>query len=303
MYETNLVIQGQVTVEPAQDVLKLIRAQIPQMTRNQRQLAEFVLKEQQVVAFSTVSELAEQTSISPATIVRFAKSLGFDGYLGLQREVRRALRAELRGPERFRAALQPKRRSESVLSPAIEQEQENLAALQDYHDPAMMDAAVRMLSDASKILVIGCRSTASLANHFWFALNKAGLEAERILAIDAEAYEKLERLDVAGCVVVIGFPRYLADLHAISLHAREAGKRLAVITDSPFSPFRGDVTLFAPVVSSSFVAFHSAPLILIATLMSEIAADRPERTLNALDRFEALAERRGLFLPTDQKEK
>jgi len=76
-----------------------------------------------------------------------------------------------------------------------------------------------------------------------------------------------------------------------------------VITDSPFSPFRGDVTLYAPVVSSSFVAFHSAPLILIATLMSEIAADRPERTLDALDRFEKLAERQDLFKPADQREK
>jgi len=290
-------------MEPAQDVLKLIRRRIPQLTRNQRQLAEFVLKERQAVAFSTVSELSEQTGISPATIVRFAKSLGFDGYLGLQREIRRALRAELRGPERFRAALQPKRHSESVLSPAIEQEQENIAALQDFHDPATMDTAVRMLSDASRILVIGCRSAASLANHFWFALNKAGLEAERILTIDADADEKLERLDEEGCIVLIGFPRYLADLHAILCLAREKNKRLIVITDSPFSPFRGDVTLFAPVVSSSFVAFHSAPLILIATLISEIAADRPERTLNALDRFETLAERRGMFLPTNQQEK
>lgn len=290
-------------MDPAQDILKLIRDRIPQLTRNQRQLAEFVLKEQQGVAFATVSELAEQTGISPATIVRFAKSLGFDGYIGLQREVRRALRAELRGPERFRAALQPRRDSESALSPVIGQELENIAALQDYHDPATLDAAVRSLSDASRILVIGCRSTASLANHFWFALSKAGLEAERVLSIDTDTYERMERLDDSGCIVVIGFPRYLAELNGVLRHARDAGRRLIVITDSPFSPFRGDVTLFAPVVSSSFVAFHSAPLILIATLMAEIAADRPERTLKALDRFEALADRRGLFQPPDQREK
>jgi len=290
-------------MDEAQDILALIRGRLPQLTRNQKQLAEFVLKEQQAVAFSTVSELAEQTGISPATIVRFAKSLGFEGYNGLQREVRRALRAELRGPERFREARKPMRRSESPLSPAIEQELENIAALQDYHDPRTLEAAVRMLSDASQLLVIGSRSTASLANHFWFALNKAGLVAERALTVDTLAYEQVHRLDDAGCVVLIGFPRYLAELARIAKYTSDAGKRLVVITDSPFSPFRGDVTLYAPVVSSSFVAFHSAPLILIATLMSEIAADRPERTLDALDRFEKLAERQDLFKPADQREK
>jgi len=282
-------------MDTAHDILALIRGRLSQLTRNQKQLAEFVLKEQQAVAFSTVSELAEQTGISPATIVRFSKSLGFEGYNGLQREVRRALRAGLRGPERFREAHKPMHGSESALSPAIKQELENIAALQDYHDPRTLEAAVRMLSDASQILVIGSRSTASLANHFWFALNKAGLVAERALTIDTLTYEQVDRLDDAGCVVLIGFPRYLSELATIANHTSDAGKRLVVITDSTFSPFQGDVTLYAPVVSSSFVAFHSAPLILIATLMAEIAADRPERTLDALDRFEKLAERHDLF--------
>jgi DNA-binding MurR/RpiR family transcriptional regulator len=284
-------------VEQGQDILAVIRDRLPALPRNQKRVAEYVLKNQQSIAFSTVTELAEQTGISPATIVRFAKSLGFEGYNGLQREMRRTMRAELRGPERFRRARKPDRQSESALSPAIEQELGNIAALQDYHDPQTLATAVRAVSDASRIAVLGSRSTASLANHFWFALNKAGLPAERVLTIDTHAYELVRRLDDAGCVVLIGFPRYLNELGDILEFATEVHKRTVVITDSPFSPFKGDVTLYAPVESSSFIAFHSAPFILISTLMSEIAADRPERTLDALDRFEELAERQELFRP------
>lgn len=279
-----------------------MRSRLPDLTRNQRRLAEFILKEQQAVAFSTVTELSEHTGISPATIVRFAKSLGFEGYNGLQREMRRTMRADLRGPDRFRRARKPDPNSESALSPAIEQELENIAALQDYHDPQSLEAVVRAISDASCIAVLGSRSSASLANHFWFALTKAGLPAERVLTIDTRAYERVQNLDEAGCAVLIGFPRYLNELGDIIEFAAEAGKRTVVITDSPFSPFRGDTTLYAPVESSSFIAFHSAPLILISTLMSEIAADRPERTLNALDRFEELAERQDLFKPARPRE-
>lgn len=285
-----------------QDIFDLIRSRLPDLTRNQKRLAEFALKDRQNFAVATVSELAEQVGVSPATIVRFAKELGFAGYNGLQRELRRSLRAELRGPDRFRVARKPDADSESALGPAIRQEMDNIAALQDYYDPAMLAAAVRMVSDASRVVVIGSRSTASLANHLWFALGKAGLPVERVLSGDSHAYEQIDRLSDTGCAVVIGFPRYLSELGAVVDFAARAGKRLLVITDSPFSPFRGDVTLYAPVESSSFVAFHSAPLILIATLMAEIAAYRPERTLLALQRFEELAERQGLFITSQARE-
>lgn len=284
------------------DIFELMRSRLPDLTRNQKKLVEFALEDRQNFAVATVSELAGQTGVSPATIVRFAKELGFAGYNGLQRELRRSLRAELRGPDRFRVARKPDADSESALSPAIRQEMENIAALQDHLDPAALAAAVRLVSDASRLVVIGSRSTASLANHLWFALGKAGLSAKRVLSVDSHAYDHIDRLEDNGCVVVIGFPRYLAELGAVIGFAARSGKRLLVITDSPFSPFRGDITLFAPVESSSFVAFHSAPLILIATLMSEIAADKPERTLLALQRFEELAERQGLFRTSQIRE-
>jgi DNA-binding MurR/RpiR family transcriptional regulator len=121
------------------------------------------------------------------------------------------------------------------------------------------------------------------------------LPAERLLTVDAHAYERVHTLDETGCAIVIGFPRYLNELGDLIQFSANSGKQTIVITDSPFSPFHGDITLFAPVESSSFIAFHSAPLILISTLMAEIANDCPERTLKALDHFEELAEGQDLF--------
>lgn len=283
---------------PKNDIFALIRSRRSDLTRNQERLAEFVMKEKHAVAFSTVTELAEQTDISPATIVRFSKSLGFEGYNGFQREVRRTLRADMRGPDRFRGAHNPDPAHESVLTPAIEQEQENITNMQDYHDPKVMAAAVQAISEASRVIVIGSRSTASLANHFWFALNKIGVDTERALSVDSSAFGMVHSLDAQGCVVLIGFPRYLSELGEIARFVTGSGKRLIVITDSPFSPFKGDLTLYAPVESSSFVAFHCAPLILMATLLLEIAATEPERTLQAMDHFEDLAQRQDMFEKT-----
>jgi DNA-binding MurR/RpiR family transcriptional regulator len=80
--------------------------------------------------------------------------------------------------------------------------------------------------------------------------------------------------------------------------AKDQGLKTLVITDSPFSPLRGDVNLYSPAESASFVAFHCAPLILVNGLLHELSLLDKTRTLNALSRFEALADRTSYFYKT-----
>ena len=77
-------------------------------SRNQRLLARHVLANYQSVAFATVAQLATQSGVSEATIVRFAQALDFSGYPELQKEIRRLVRAELRGVDRFKRGAERK---------------------------------------------------------------------------------------------------------------------------------------------------------------------------------------------------
>ena len=98
------------------------------------------------------------------------------------------------------------------------------------------NAAIETIHHASGILIVGSRSTASLANHLWFGLNKIALDAARALAVSTDTYDRLNRMDAAACLIVIGFPRYLQELVDLLGHARERKIKTVTITDSPFSP-------------------------------------------------------------------
>src|SRR5512141_1792781 len=74
-------------------------------SKNQRVLARYVLAKYQSVALATVANLAGESGVSEATIVRFAKALDFDGYPAFQQEIQRLLRAGLRGIERFKRGI------------------------------------------------------------------------------------------------------------------------------------------------------------------------------------------------------
>jgi DNA-binding MurR/RpiR family transcriptional regulator len=267
-----------------------------ELSANQRVLARYVLANYHSVAFATVSQLAEQAGVSDATIVRFAKALDFAGYPAFQKEIRRLVRAELRGGERFKLGATPERASRTPIDAVIDKERENISALQDSFDAKAFDKALHMIRRASEMLIAGTRSTASLAHHLWFALDKLEKHAKRAVTITSETYDVIGRMDQRACIVLIGFPRYLREHIELLEFAKRRGIATLTITDSAFSPLQGDVSLYAPAESASFVAFHCAPLILINALVHELSVKDSAKTLSALERFEKLAESRQYFV-------
>lgn len=276
-------------------LLRRLKDEAGGFSKNQRALARHVLANYQSVAFATVAQLAPQAGVSEATIVRFAKSLGFSGYPEFQKEIRRLVRADLRGAERFRLGARETAPERTPLDLVVEKERENIAALYQSHDAQAFAGAVRLLRRASAVAVAGTRSTAPLAYHFCFALNKIAVNATRITSITSETYESINRLDRRACVVVIGFPRYLRELVSLLEFAKGRGLATLTVTDSAFSPLRGRISLYAPAESASFVAFHCAPLVLLNALVHELSIADERKTVAALNRFEAVAESRNYF--------
>src|SRR5215218_3254555 len=114
-------------------------------SKNQRALARYVVKNYESVAFATVSQLAEQSGVSEATVVRFAQALDFSGYPEFQKEVRRLLRADLRGVERFKLGAEQQTQQQTPLDVIAQKERENISALYDSFDARAFAAAARML--------------------------------------------------------------------------------------------------------------------------------------------------------------
>lgn len=263
---------------------------------NQRVLARYVLAHYRTVAFDTVARLAEDSGVSEATIVRFAKALGYDGYPAFQQEIQHLVRAELRGIERFRRSAVKKLPARTPLDLVADKERSNIEALHDGFDTQAFTRALALMHRATEIVVVGTRSTAPLAMHLAFALNKIGCKVTAVTTIASATYEALDRIDARACIVVIGFPRYLRELTALLDFAKARNLATLTITDSAFSPLQGQVSLYAPAESVSFVGFHCAPLVLINALAHRLSVADEKKTLAALDRFERLAESRRYFV-------
>jgi DNA-binding MurR/RpiR family transcriptional regulator len=281
-----------------QPLMRLLRSRAEALSPSQRIVARQVLTNYQAVAFATVADLARAANVSEATVVRFANALGFSGYPAFQKEIRRIVRADLKGTDRFHLLERQRPATGGTLERVLAEELDNLGHLRGSADADALRRAAAALRAARRVLVIGARGAAPLAFHLWFALDKLGLDATRSLTADTEASDRLCRMDERDAVVVIGFPRYLrAKVALLDLAARRAVPRI-VVTDSPFSALKGEIALHAPAESGSFVAYHAAPLVLLNALIEEVASADRAGTLAALQRFEAMAEAQSYFHPS-----
>jgi len=278
------------------DIFNLLKSNIQNYSRSQRILAKYILDNYQTVAFSTIKQLSELSRVSEATIIRFVKLLGFKGYPPFQREIRRKLRADLKGNERFDMASEIKEKKSDLLSVLIEKEIENFKNLLSTFNKKEFRKAVTVITNADTIVVVGARGTASLSYRLWFGLAKLGLKTIRITSINTETYDLINRLDKKSLVIVIGFPRYLRDLKQILDLSKEKKISTISITDSEFSALIGDINLYTPAETATFISSYCAPMVLINTIVTELSLMDKQRTRTTLEHFEKLAERHKYFV-------
>jgi len=65
------------------------------LTKAQKKVAEFFLAQGEDAAFLSISQLAHQVKSSESTVVRFARSIGYRGYLELQKDLQEWIKKKI----------------------------------------------------------------------------------------------------------------------------------------------------------------------------------------------------------------
>jgi DNA-binding MurR/RpiR family transcriptional regulator len=160
-------------------VVQTLRAKLPEFTGALRRVAELVLTDPGGAARSTIVELAERSGTSPATITRFCRALGFEGYA----ELRLVIATET---GRIRAAgwavdigreIEPGDPIEKVL------EQVMAADTRAMHDTAALldlsevERAADAIAGASRVSIFGASGSALVGEEMQFSLHRIGVAA------------------------------------------------------------------------------------------------------------------------------
>lgn len=271
------------------ELLGRIEEHLPELSRGQRKVAQFIRDNYQKIAFLPAARVGEMAGVSESTVIRLASALGYDGYVGLQEVAQRALRGEapLLKLEQSAASIG---KGESVLTRVIELDRENLRRSLAGISEADLQKAVDIILDAQRVYIIGLKNTAPLAQSLGLGLN-AMLEKVTILTSGSgDLPEQLATIKQGDAVICIGFPRYCRETVYALKYAQGKGAETIAITDGSTSPLAQWAGLSFAVSTESlfFVSSYVAPLALVNAILAAVSLRDKDRLVERLRQIERI---------------
>ncbi len=272
-----------------------IQARADSLTDSQRELADFVMASYERAVFLTAAQLAQRVGCSESSAVRFAQSLGYEGYAEFRRALQDTLRDRLTTVERMAGLVQDTDNEGDIVDRVMGSDMASIdATLGNLSRDALYRVGDSLLS-ARRIAVVGLRGSAGLAHIFGFGLQWVLRNVSVITSGDAR--EDIIAVGPKDLVFAISFPRYTSATVGLLEFASERGALTVGLTDSVISPLAkyADILLLAHSGQVSYADSLCAPLSVINVLLAVVGQRGRIRVEGALSELEEMWARYGIY--------
>lgn len=217
----------------------LLVARSGSLSKRLAQVARFFLNHPEEVAVTTLTRLADQASVPPATITRFAKELGYAGFADLQLIFReRLLGPSLPYASRIAAQLteadldQPGHVFGSFVQAAVQ----SLLRIEEALDRTALEAFVTTLAASEVVHVAAARGAFGLGAYTVYGLANIGKRAHLIDNLGAMRAEQVAAVGPSDVLLVMTFDDYTPETVDCARLAAQRGHPVLAITDNALSP-------------------------------------------------------------------
>jgi DNA-binding MurR/RpiR family transcriptional regulator len=276
--------------------LRQILTKVNGLNGAQQRLGHYLQNDSSALLLSNVGDLARAVGVSKATVVRFAKSLGYKGFPEFRRDIQQEMRRKLRAADRMQEAFAELGNDENIFAKLIKRDiqllQETLqaAALPDFHK------AVEIIWRARKVFLIGLNASMALAYLLHFRLVRVKKETHWIfLTGGASLLEQLAFLKPNDVLIAIDFLQVPREVQTALQHAKKVGASILGITDFPTSPIAraADVCLYAKRGLHTTVNSLTPAFSLVNALAIAVVWTKKADSIKALADLDRLLEERG----------
>ncbi len=271
----------------------LISEKFSNLTKSEKRIANFLRKNQEESAFLSAAEIASRLNLSEATLVRFARTLGFTSYPAMRTVLQDNFRRRVTHSSRIRGRLDDLREAGDIFERLTVTEIDYLSQALDSIDRIAMKKAVDCLRDKSKIFVFGLGPSISLVDLMEIRLRRYGKEVVPLTVSGREVIEPLLNMSSEDLLFVICFFDQNPTLNLVLEYGNELGCKIIMLTDTLDTVLNGkaDITLTAR--RGPVGAFHSlvVPMTVINALLLSMAGEKQEHVMENLDKLDTLRER------------
>ncbi len=246
----------------------------------------------EMVAVNNIVELSKLTEISPASITRLTKTLGFNSFVSYQKvfKDRSKVKDNYFSQKLRKLSLETNLTAKQVLQKQLQSTAENMIECIKSSDESTFDGAAEMLANSNRIFVFGHKQASAMAN-----ITRYGLCLIRGKVNTLGQYEHglaiaLGQVNANDLLVIFSSAPYSNLTVDICEMANKIGCRILAITDSTLSPLNEHATISIkiPTTGQYFTNSLSANCIFIESLLCIVARKIGESAIKKLENHEEL---------------
>ncbi len=271
-------------------IYKKIRMTLDSLTKSEFSVAEFIMENQEKIIYLGITELADMTDTSEATIIRMCKKLGYKGFQELKIEVARELVDPI---AKINEHLSYDDSPEDIISKTFSSTINTLTASKRVLDADEFEKAGDAILNAHRILIFGLGNSAAVAEDVQHKLLRAGLFAT---AYSDNHLQMIATSTITANDVVIGISHSGSSrdiVEAMAL-AKELGATTICITNYGHSPITktniSDIRLFTTSDETKFrivaVSSRIAQLAIVDALFAYVSLKRGKAAIENYERLE-----------------
>ncbi len=272
---------------------QLISEHFPLLTKSEKRIANYLNQNQDEAAFLSAGEIAERLELSEATMVRFARTLGFDSFPAMRASLQENFRQRLAHSARLRSRLDDLRSGGDLFEKVTVAEIDYLTqALQTVDREAMHRAAALMLK-RNHIFVYATGPSVALVHLLSLRLTRFGKRVIPLTIAGRETLEPLLLMTDRDLLFAIGFFDVNPTLQIVLDHAKEKNCPVILLTDTLGSVIGDKARVVLTAKRGPVSSFHSliVPMNIINALLLDVANQNQEEVISNLDKLDQLRER------------
>lgn len=256
----------------------------PQLSPQEKKIADHILRPGRALFTLSTSELARETKVGSATIVRFAKHIGFSGFQQLKSQILDEVKEEMMPEDRFKL-LNPEKDHVRTLLKIAGLEVNNINATLARIPKENFEAFIRTLRRAQMICTLGMGISSLLARLAAYLLNQAGARTQFCAREEHSYIEKLINLEPKDVLLAFSFPPYSKESVEAVRFCSKRGVTCLAITDRPTAPVVpwSSTNLFAETKNLMFTNSVSAVTMLLNAVATELALLNKRRVVGNID--------------------
>ncbi len=274
------------------DFGQIISENYKNLTKSEKQIADYLRKNQEESAFLSAGELASRLDLSEATLVRFARSLGFDSYPAMREVLQENFRRRVTHSARLRSRLDDLREAGDIFERLVISEMDYMTQSLESVNREALHQAVDLMKDRKRIYIFGLGPSVSLVELMRMRLERFGHQVIPLITAGREFLEPLLSMTEQDLLFVICFFDVTPALELLLDYAGETHCPVIMLTDTLGSIIGEKASVVLSAKRGPVAGFHSlvVPMTIINSILLALASEE-SGVMENLDKLDQLRER------------